>query len=80
MLLTRVEKVGDSAVLFLTDEILKLLSISFGDEVEVSIANRELIVRPLDESERQHMIEQATNNVFNRRETVYRRLAEGVPK
>lgn len=45
MLLTRIEKIGDSAVLFLTDEMLKLLNIGFGDEVEVSVeADHKLVV------------------------------------
>ncbi len=69
---------GDSAALFLTDEILNLLGISFGDEVEVSVADRKLVVRLPDEPERQRMVEKASDSVFRRRESVYRRLAEGV--
>lgn len=80
MILTRIEKIGNSAALLLTtDEILKLLNIDFGDEVEVSAeADRSLVVRSLDESERKRMIEKATGNVFRRSESVYQRLAEGV--
>jgi hypothetical protein len=36
MLLTRIERVGDSAALLLPYEMLKLLNLCFGDEVEVS--------------------------------------------
>ena len=79
MLLTRIEKIGDSAALFLTDEMLKLLNIGFGDEVEVSAdTDRTLVVRSLNESERRRLIEKATGNVLRHRENVYRRLAEGV--
>ena len=79
MILTRIEKVGDSAALFLTDEMLKLLNIGFGDEVEVSAdTDRTLVVRSLNESERKRLIEKATGNVLRRRESVYKRLAEGV--
>jgi antitoxin component of MazEF toxin-antitoxin module len=79
MLLTRIEKIGDSAALLLTDEMLKLLNIGFGDEVEVSAdTDRTLVVRSLNESERKRLIEKATGNVFRRRESVYKRLAEGV--
>ncbi|MDM8549140.1 hypothetical protein QUF72_03645 [Desulfobacterales bacterium HSG2] len=79
MLLTRIEKIGDSAALFLTDEMLKLLNIGFGDEVEVSAnTDRSLVVRSLNESERKRLIEKATGNVLRRRESVYKRLAEGV--
>ncbi len=79
MLLTRIEKIGDSAVLPLTDEMLKLLNINFGDEVEVlAEADHKLVIRSLNESERKHLIEKATNNVIKRRESVYQKLAEGV--
>ncbi len=81
MLLTRIEKIGDSAALFLTDEMLELLNIGFGDEVEVSAeTDQSLVVRSPNESERRRMIEKATDNVLIRRKSVYRRLAEGVPK
>ncbi len=81
MLLTRVEKIGDSAALLLTDEMLKILNISFGDEVEVSAeTDRILVVRSPNESERKRLIDKATGNVLRRRESVYRRLAEGVPE
>ncbi len=79
MLLTRIEKIGDSAALLLTDEMLKLLNIGFGDEVEVSAEGEcRLVIRSLNESERKRLIEKATDNVLRRRESVYRRLAEGV--
>ena len=78
MSLIRIEKIGDSAALLLTDEMLNLLGIGLGDEVEVSVADRRLVVRSRNESERQHMIEKATDNVLRRRESVYQRLAEGV--
>ncbi|RLC02339.1 MAG: hypothetical protein DRI57_30175 [Deltaproteobacteria bacterium] len=81
MLLARIEKIGDSAALFLTDEMLKLLNIGFGDEVEVEVSadtDRSLVIRSLNESERKCLIEKATGNVLRRRESVYRRLAEGV--
>ena len=79
LLTTRIEKIGDSAALLLTDEMLKLLDIGFGDEVEVSAeAGRGLVVRSRNESERKHLIEKATHNVLRHRESAYRRLAEGV--
>ncbi len=71
----RIEKVGDSAALFLTDEMLNLPGIGLGDEVEVSVADEKLT---LYEPERQRMIEKTTDSVLKHRENVYRRLAEGV--
>ncbi len=78
MQLTRIEKIGDSAALLLTDEMLDSLGIDFGDEVEVTVADGRLVVQSLTESEPRHGIEKATENVFRRRESAYRRLAEGV--
>ncbi len=79
MLFSRIEKIGDSAALLLTDEMLQLLDIDFGDEVEVSAeADRRLVVRSRNKSERKRLIEKATDNVFRNRESAYRRLAEGV--
>ncbi len=79
MLLTRIEKFGDSAALILPNEMLKLLNIGCGNEVSVSAEKDcSLVVRSLNESERKRLIEKATGNVLRRRESVYRRLAEGV--
>ncbi|MDM8541676.1 hypothetical protein QUF90_11370 [Desulfococcaceae bacterium HSG9] len=80
MFLTRIEKIGDSAALLLTDEMLNLLGIEFGDEVEVSVQDRKLVIRSLNKIERQRMIEKAVDDVFKRRESAYQRLAEGVPE
>ncbi|MCP4110530.1 MAG: hypothetical protein GY749_34245 [Desulfobacteraceae bacterium] len=56
--------------LCLTDEMLNLLGVSFGDEVEVSVADQTLIVRsPHEPERRQRMIEKTTDTVLKRRET-----------
>jgi antitoxin component of MazEF toxin-antitoxin module len=68
---------GNSAVLLLTDEILKLLDICEDDEVDIIVQNRTLIVSPLNETERKQKIDNAVRNIFRRRESAYQRLAEG---
>ncbi|MBW1615833.1 MAG: hypothetical protein JRJ49_04710 [Deltaproteobacteria bacterium] len=79
MLVTRIEKIGDSAALFLTDEMLKLLNVNYGDELEVSVEpNREFIRIARNGSKLKHRIEKAAENVLKRRESVYIKLAEGV--
>ena len=74
----QIKKVGDSVVLLLTDEILKLLNICADDEVDITVQNRILIMSPLNEKERKQKIDNAVQNIFGRRESAYRRLAEGV--
>jgi len=78
MALIRIEKVENSAALFLTDEMLNLLGINFGDEVEVSVVNRRLVVQSPCEARRQRIIKKSTDDILIRRKNVYQRLAEGV--
>ncbi len=77
MSVTQVKKIGNSVVLLLTDEILKLLNIRADDEVDITVQNRILIISPLNETERKQKIDNAVRNTFRRRESAYRRLAEG---
>jgi len=74
---TQIKKMGNSAVLLLTDEILKLLDICEDDEVDIIVQNRTLIVSPLNETERKQKIDNAVRNIFRHRESAYQRLAEG---
>ncbi len=53
------------------------MGISVGDEVDVSVVNRTLILRSLDEAERARKIGAATDVVFVRRRSAYEKLAEG---
>ena len=48
-----------------------------GDEVDVSVSDGTLIMRPLN-AERARKIEDATSAVFERRGAAYKKLAEGV--
>ena len=49
-----------------------------GDEVDVSVSDRTLIMRPLADAERPRKIEEAAKAVFERRRAAYKKLAEGV--
>lgn len=63
--------------LLLPQEILDVMGVGDGDEVDVSVVNRTLILRPLDEVERAQKIEAATETVFERRQSAYEELAKG---
>lgn len=73
----RLTVVGESAALLLPKEVLEKLGISIGDEVEVSLFDRTLLVQPLDEADRARQLSTLTKSVFMRRQSAYIRLAQG---
>jgi antitoxin component of MazEF toxin-antitoxin module len=68
---------GDPAELIISQEILKQIGVGAGDQVEVAISDRAVIVRPLEEAERARKIAAATKDIFDRRREAYMKLAEG---
>jgi antitoxin component of MazEF toxin-antitoxin module len=74
----QVTLVDDSPALLLSPEMMEKLGISVGDTLEIAVENRTLIVRPLDEVERQIRMDEAMLKLMERRQDVYERLAEGV--
>lgn len=73
----RITTAEDSATVLLPQELIEMMGIEVGDEVDVSIVGRTLVVRPLDEVERAQRIDDATGAVFERRKSAYEELAEG---
>jgi antitoxin component of MazEF toxin-antitoxin module len=73
----RITADGDSATLELSQEILDKLGVAIGDEVDISVVDRTLILRPLDEATRARAIEAATTSTFERRHSAYEELAKG---
>ena len=60
-------------------EILQKIGFSprTGDQIEISVNERTLVVRSLDETERARKIAAATKEVFDRRREAYQQLAQG---
>lgn len=73
----RLTAVGESAALILSQEALERLGIGIGDEVEVSLLDRTLLLQPLDEANRSRQLAVLTKSVFARRQDAYARLARG---
>jgi antitoxin component of MazEF toxin-antitoxin module len=73
----RITAVGESAALLLPQDVLDKLGIAIGDEVELSLVYRTLILQPLDEAERAQKLAAVTKTVFERRQSAYTRLAQG---
>ena len=74
----RIDTSKDSAAVLLPQDILDQLGINAGDEVDLSVVDGTLILRPLEEAERLLRIEAATDAVFERRKSAYEELAKGI--
>jgi antitoxin component of MazEF toxin-antitoxin module len=73
----RITAVGASAALLLPKEVLDKLGIAIGDEVELSLIDRTLMLQPLDEANRAQQLATITKAVFARRQHAYTELAQG---
>jgi len=71
----QITKIGDSAALLLPQDVLDQIGIEVGDEVDLAVVDRKLILRPLDEAEREERCETATKDILRRRRSAYERLA-----
>ena len=69
--------VGDSAALLLPQKILDLMGVHVNNELDVEVVDRKLILRPLNEVEREQKLKSTTQALFERRKSAYQRLAEG---
>jgi antitoxin component of MazEF toxin-antitoxin module len=73
----RITASENPATLLLPQEMLEMMGVNDGDEIDVSIVDRTLILRSLDEAERAQKIGAATEAVFERRRSAYEELAKG---
>jgi virulence-associated protein VagC len=53
------------------------MGVAVGDEVDITMIDRTLVVRPVEEKERSQRLADAVNAVFLQRRELMRRLAEG---
>jgi antitoxin component of MazEF toxin-antitoxin module len=73
----RITASENPTTLLLPKEMLDVMGVDDGDEVEVSVVDRTLILRPIDEAERAQKIEAITEAVLERRKSAYEELAKG---
>jgi antitoxin component of MazEF toxin-antitoxin module len=73
----RITAVGETAALLLPKEVLDKLGIAIGDEVELSLIDRTLVLQSLDEAARGQQLAAITNLVFTRRQNAYAQLVQG---
>lgn len=74
---TQVFHHGKEPAILLGPEHLSVLGVQVGDSVQVSVANGEILVRPLNEDRRKEMLSTAMEEVIARRKSVFEELAEG---
>lgn len=65
------------AVLPLSQEVLEALGMEVGDEVDVSIANGSIVLRPVEAEGRSETFGEIIETLFQERQKVYLELAGG---
>jgi putative addiction module antidote len=78
MLTKKITSLGNSAAIVLPKDILALMGLGIGDEVELSINEKSLVVKPLSEKARQELFETALRTVMVERKELLENLAKGV--
>jgi antitoxin component of MazEF toxin-antitoxin module len=73
----RITAVEGSAALLLSDEVLDILGVEVGDEVDVSVVDGTLVLRPTDEAGRTKSFGAVIEELLVERRDVYEELAKG---
>ena len=72
----RITTSGKSAAVPVPREFLALMGIKVGDEVELTIKDRTLVIRPVPQVARDELVKAAVDDIFRRRRSTLKRLAE----
>jgi antitoxin component of MazEF toxin-antitoxin module len=82
MLRRKITTSGNSAALVLSQDVLGLMGVGVGDEVELELLDRTLVVRPAAEVEERKKVAAAMDDVLRRRAGLLTRLArhDGTPR
>ena len=66
---------GDAAAVVLPAAVLESLGLRVGDVVDVTVSDRQLILRPAEGAARRQLVDSIIREVFERRQDAYQRLA-----
>jgi antitoxin component of MazEF toxin-antitoxin module len=82
MLRRKITTSGNSAALILSQDLLGLMGVKVGDEVEVEVQGNTLLIHPIDEERRSRIVREAFKKVMKERGGLFERLArgDGTPK
>ncbi len=78
MLKKKITTLGNSAAIVLPKDILKLLHLKAGDEIEMKVEDNSIILRPLGESIKEQAVSAAIDITFRKRANLLKNLAKGV--
>ena len=76
MIRKRITTQGNSAAVLLSRDLLDLMDIKVGDEVELTLVGRSLVVRPVAEVERKQKVKSAIKKVITEDAGLLKRLAK----
>jgi len=66
---------GDSTVVMIPNALLESIGLRVGDVIDVTVEDRQLILRSADDTLRREVFETIAQDVFKRRNDAYQRLA-----
>jgi putative addiction module antidote len=78
MLTKKITSLGNSAAVVLPKDVLQMMNVQIGDEVELKLIDRTLVLRPVSEKAREELVDAAIDEVFSRRKVLLEKLAKGV--
>lgn len=76
MLRRKITTSGNSAALVLSQDLLGLMGVKVGDDVEVEVQGTTLLVHPIDEKRRHEIVMAAGREVIRKRRKLLERLAK----
>ncbi|MBW3623346.1 MAG: hypothetical protein KY468_08050 [Armatimonadetes bacterium] len=74
MIRAKITALGESVALLLPDDVLKSTGFQIGDEIDITVSDGAVILRPVHE-ERREKLEAVIDDVLARRRDAYQRLA-----
>ena len=66
---------GDTVAVVLPKALVEAAGLSVGDSVHVALRDRQLILQPVEDAERTHLMGEIAKEVMDQRADAYRRLA-----
>lgn len=77
MLTKKITAVGNSGAVLLSKDLLAILDVKIGDEVEVKVVDDALMLRSIKPDERKEKFNLSAKRVLEKRRSALARLAEG---
>lgn len=72
----RINITEDGATVVIASEVVQALGLKHGDEIDVSVLDRSVVLRPLEEAERAEKLDAVTRAVIARRRKALQQLMD----